>query len=302
MFSKYLCYLLLFTVVCCAKKNHIRHCTYYRFPSKEVECATKDVLLGWINVVNKPALRAEAVMQNVSQIVRLARGQQEKAYNAILDYQKFRESLDVAVNEKEIELINRAIQEANKSAAQTKECQLIAERAMEKANESKAASINYFDAVMRVAYFLWRVDPQGKWNYINVKTVLYRHGVGCEKEYNISKILDDNTGDIDSMNLTKWKNKTLDALQKTYDDMMINACRYHPNVRDDEKIELVKDAVAKSVERLKAAEHDFEWSLAAVEKAVTKLKNASRMVEETNNSLLASDIGKTFCEVVGQLR
>ncbi|CCD21468.1 hypothetical protein, conserved in T. vivax, partial [Trypanosoma vivax Y486] len=172
---------------------------------------------------------------------------------------------------------------------------------MEKAGESLVSSAICFDAIMRVACYLWKIDPSGEWNYVNVKEKLNKHGGDCKEAYNISKKLNDIAENMESMNLTAWKKKTLEALQKTYDDVKLNTSRYHWSVWNEGKVEGVKKAIEDAMDRLEIAARKFDLSHAAVDKAKKKLSDASRRVEETNNSLLASANGKMFCEVVGQL-
>ncbi|KAG8340149.1 hypothetical protein TRVL_09026 [Trypanosoma vivax] len=155
---------------------------------------------------------------------------------------------------------------------------------------------------MRVCNWLWRVSFIGSWDYTSVKATLDRHSVVCDEKYNISKVLDNNTGNIDSVNLTEWKNKTLDILQKTYNGVELNRCDYHPTLWNDNKIEEVKQAVEDAARHLEVSVQNFELSLTAVDKAVKRFENASNAVQAANNSLLASDNGRIFCEIVDRFR
>ncbi|CCD20522.1 hypothetical protein ERJ75_000484100 [Trypanosoma vivax] len=298
MVSKCFYFLLLCSVVWCdASKTH-KKCSYKDPLPIELVCATQDVIWGWLNVVNQPALRAEAVKRNVSEVMQKAREVRGEADAAIAEYKKILVSLDSFRNRKEIEAIDQAIADVSKSIERANQSELKAENATKAAEDSIASSIGCFNDIMRVAFWLWKVKPDGEWSYAKVKATLDQHDKGCKEKYNVSVILN-NTGNIDTMNLTEWKKTTLEVLKKTYDGIKSNECGYHWSVRDDEKIKEVKDAVEEAVDLLDVAVRNFELSRAAVNDAKKKLENASRKVEETNNSLLASANGKVFCEVVG---
>ncbi|KAH8616376.1 hypothetical protein ERJ75_000482500 [Trypanosoma vivax] len=297
MVSKGFCLLLLFSVLWydvaanpyrCRSKNN----------SREIRCATRDVMWGWLNVVNQPVLRAEGVIKNVSKIKQQAHEMRSKAEVAIVEYRKLLASLNSTGSENEIKVINQAIADVSDGIAQTNNSELKAKNATNEAEESLASSARCFDAIMRVACYLWGVDPDGKWNNTSVKATLEQYDEGCEEKYNISKTLSSNIGHIDFMDLTEWKSKTLDALQKAYEKVESRKSHYHTILTKGDKIKEVKDAVSGAMGRLEVAVKNFELYRAAVETAIAKINNASCMVKEANSSLLASENGKTFCEVV----
>ncbi|CCD21789.1 hypothetical protein TRVL_07762 [Trypanosoma vivax] len=302
MVSKCFFLLLLFPVLCCEATVNGQKCENIKDLTLEQKCATRDVLLGWMKVVNKPALRAEAVMRNVSVITQQALDLRKKAHIAINKYKKLRASLSSSGNNKaEIALIDGAITAASEAVAQTNESELKAKHAASEAEASETASTNYFNAVMRVARLVWRLSADGKWNYEKVKEQLDKCGNGCKKESNISETLDSNTANIDSMNLTQWKNKTLEVLQKTYKVIVSNKCNYSLILtKDDEKVRDVIKAVEDAVGRLEIAVHNLELFHAAVNNADSKLESASNVVEAANNSLLAFANGKVFCEIISR--
>ncbi|KAG8340821.1 hypothetical protein TRVL_08355 [Trypanosoma vivax] len=115
------------------------------------------------------------------------------------------------------------------------------------------------------------------------------------------KILNNSTENIDTVNLTEWKDKALQVLEKTYLDIESNKCNYHPTLTNsNEKIRDVKKAIVEAVGRLEVAVKNFELYRVAVSDAVKKVNSASSVVEEANSFLLASANGKIFCKVVGQ--
>ncbi|CCD20988.1 hypothetical protein ERJ75_000075700 [Trypanosoma vivax] len=300
MVSKCFCCLLLFSVLWCDATASAHWCSEKRPLPREKVCATKDVLLGWMNVANKPALRAEAVMKNVSEIMLRARNIKAKAENLMTKYEKLLASLYPADYKEELAIIDQAIVDVNKSIGRANESELISKNALKAAEDSFGSSTICFNAIMRAAHVMWKSGINGKWNYTSVKATLDKHSVDCDEKYNISKILDSSTGDIDSVNLTEWKNKTLDILQKTYNRVELNKCDYHSTLWNDNKVEDVKKAVMDAVRHLEVAVHSFELSHTALNKAVNSLESASNAVQAANNSLLASNNAKLFCEIVFQ--
>ncbi|CCD19401.1 hypothetical protein ERJ75_001203900 [Trypanosoma vivax] len=301
MFSKCFYLLLLFSVLRCDATQVTARCSYGSHLSNELKCATKDVLFGWMSVVNKPALRAEAMKKNASEVTRRAHDVQGRAEVAIVEYKKVRALLNSVDNSKaEIRLIDEAIADANGSIVEAKESEMKAANAIKAAEQSVATSKDCFDAVMRVAHFVWGASADGVWNYTSVKEKLDRYGKNCEKEYNISKKLSDYAENMENMNLTEWKDKALQLLQETYDNLMMSGCRYHGIItNNNEKLQIVEKAVKGAVEYLEVAVQSFKLSHIAMEKAINKLENASRKVSEANNSMLASANGEVFCEIVG---
>ncbi|KAG8340606.1 hypothetical protein TRVL_08568 [Trypanosoma vivax] len=102
------------------------------------------------------------------------------------------------------------------------------------------------------------------------------------------------------MNLTEWRNNALRVLDETYDLIKSNETKYHPTVRDPDKIRDVKQAVQDTISRLEVAVLSFELSREAANEARNNLEHASKVVEAAKNSLLASVNGKVFCEIVVQ--
>ncbi|KAG8342100.1 hypothetical protein TRVL_07068 [Trypanosoma vivax] len=302
MVSKCFFLLLLFPVAWCDATVKRPLYLLKRDLTPEEKCATQDVMWGWLNVVNQPALRAEAVKRNVSEVMQKAREVREKADAAITEYKKILVSLDPTSNEKEIEAVDQAIADVNKSIERADQSEQKASKATKQAEESITSSTHCFNAIMRVARYLWAVDSDGTWNYASVKETFDVHDTDdCKKKYNVSKILN-NTGNIDTMNLTLWVNNALSILQRTYNDIKSNKEKYHWSVTaSDDKINEVKKAVVEAVGRLEVAVKNFDSYRVAVSDAKEKLENASRQVGEINNLLLASVSGKMFCEVVGRL-
>ncbi|CCD20197.1 hypothetical protein, conserved in T. vivax [Trypanosoma vivax Y486] len=115
------------------------------------------------------------------------------------------------------------------------------------------------------------------------------------------KILNSSTEHIDTVNLTEWKDKALQVLNKTYNGIKLNTKKYHWSLTNgSEKIGDVQKAAVKAVARLEVAVKNFELYRVAVSDAVKKVNSASSMVEEANKSVLASVNGKIFCKVVGR--
>ncbi|CCD19579.1 hypothetical protein, conserved in T. vivax, partial [Trypanosoma vivax Y486] len=301
MDSKCFCLLLLFSaVVWCDVATSANHCKSPRHPSNEVVCATKDVLLGWLHVTKRPALRAEAVMKNVSEIMQRARDMRSRAENEAIKYEKLRASLVSSGTNEQLTIINQSIAAVSEAITQINESEQRANEATKEAEESIKSSAYCFSAIMRVAHYLWYVSSDGTWNYTSVKAIFDAHSsVGCEEKYNIMKTLN-NTGNIDTMDLTEWKNKTLQVLNKTYNGIKLNTKKYHWSVFSEGKVEEVKKQVVDAVDRLEVAVQSFESYRTAVNSARKKLENASHQVGETKNSLLAAANGKVFCEVVSQ--
>ncbi|CCD18437.1 hypothetical protein, conserved in T. vivax [Trypanosoma vivax Y486] len=297
MFSKCFCLLLLFTVLWCNVAINAYNCRDSRPHPKELRCATKDVIWGWLHVINRPALRAEAVKKNVSEIMQRVRDMRNEAEELFVKYKEFHEVLKSTENKEDIALINQAIADVKDVIVQTNKSELMARDATKEADASIITSSLCFSDIIRVACFLWDVGLTGNWNYANVKEVLDQHDKDCEDKYGISKILDNTTENIDNMNLTEWKDRALHILQETYANVVVNKSRYHWTLRDGTKIKDVKDAVSDAVDRVEVAVKKFELYQIAVDEAKNKLDNASR---EVNNSVLASASGKVFCEIVKQ--
>ncbi|KAG8340005.1 hypothetical protein TRVL_09167 [Trypanosoma vivax] len=115
------------------------------------------------------------------------------------------------------------------------------------------------------------------------------------------KILNSSTENIDTVNLTEWKDKALQVLNKTYNGIKLNTKKYHWSLTNgSEKIGDVQKAAVKAVARLEVAVKNFELYRVAVSDAVKKVNSASSVVEAANNSVLASVNGKIFCEIVGR--
>ncbi|CCD19931.1 hypothetical protein, conserved in T. vivax [Trypanosoma vivax Y486] len=152
---------------------------------------------------------------------------------------------------------------------------------------------------MRVACYLWNVSPDGVWNYTNVKTKLDQYGTDCTGNHNISKTLDNYAQNMENVDLAQWKNYTLQVLQETYDEIALNKTKYHRVLTNgNEKINEVKDAVAKAVERLEDSLKELELLQTVVNTADKKVEDASRNAKAANDFILASANGKVFCEIV----
>ncbi|CCD19417.1 hypothetical protein, conserved in T. vivax, partial [Trypanosoma vivax Y486] len=300
MVSKCFCLLLLFSVLHCGASKRPRK-SWSKYPlTPEETCDAKDVLWGWLHVVNKPALRAEAVKKNVSEIMQRARDMRTKAENLMAKYEKIRALLVSTGNEEELAIIDQGISDVNKAIARVNQSELISKNAMKAAEDSSGSSTICFNALMRAAHVLWKSEADGRWNYTSVKATLDQRGNYCERRYGISKILDDNIGNIDAMNLTEWRNNALRALDETYDSIKSNETKYHPTVRDPDKIRDVKQAVQDTVSLLEVAVQGFELSREAANEARNNLEHASKVVKAAENSFLASVNGKVFCEIVVQ--
>ncbi|KAH8619419.1 hypothetical protein ERJ75_000170000 [Trypanosoma vivax] len=75
------------------------------------------------------------------------------------------------------------------------------------------------------------------------------------------------------MNLTEWRNNALRALDETYDSIKSNETKYHPTVRDPDKIRGVKQAVQDTISRLEVAVQSFELSREAANEARNNLEH-----------------------------
>ncbi|CCD20186.1 hypothetical protein, conserved in T. vivax [Trypanosoma vivax Y486] len=303
MASKCFWLLMFFLVAWCdATTKHVHYCWNKRITSREKKCATQDVVWGWLNVVNQPALRAEAVKKNVSEVMLRARDMRSRAENEAIKYKKLRASLVSSGTNAELAIISQSIAAVSEAIAQINQSEQKANEAMKKADESIISSTHCFNAIMRVACYLWAVDSDGTWNYASVKETFDVHDTDdCKKKYNVSKILNSSTENIDTVSLAEWKKKTLEVLNKTYDGIKLNTSRYHWSVTtSDDKINEVRKAVAEAVGHLEVAVQNFELYRTTVNDAVKKVSNASSVVEAANNSVLASANGKMLCEVVGR--
>ncbi|KAH8619317.1 hypothetical protein ERJ75_000180200 [Trypanosoma vivax] len=298
MVSKYFCLLLLFSALRCGASKRPRK-NWPKYPlTPEETCDAKDVLWGWLHVVNRPALRAEAVKKNVSEIMQRARDMRTKAENLMTKYDKIRASLYPADNKEELAIIDQAIADVNDAIVQTNQLKLNAEKATKSAKDSFDSTISCFGDIMRAAHIMWGVNLIAASNYTSVKEILDKFGKDCSGMYNISKILDAKTGNIDTMDLTEWKNRTLCALRETYKMIESNKTKYHWTLWNDEKMERVKDTVNKSVERLEDSLKELELLQTAVNTADKKVEDASRNAKAANDFILASANGKVFCEII----
>ncbi|CCD18491.1 hypothetical protein, conserved in T. vivax [Trypanosoma vivax Y486] len=299
MVSKGFCILLLFSVVYCDALHKPKTCWPYDSPTKNQKCAAQDVIWGWMNILNKPALMAEEVMKNVSEVMHKTRGLRKKAEVAISEYERVLASLISAGNE-DAEIVNNAIENVRESIARANEVELVAENAAKEASGSLYSTTTCFHDIVRAAHMLWDINVNVRPYYTSVKAALVQHRSACEREYNSPKVLEDNKESIDGMNLTEWKIKTLQVLQKTYKDINSSKCKYHWTLWSGEKALNVENAVKDRVNRLGIAVHNFKLYFTAVNDAEKKLDDASRKVEGANNSLLAFVNGKVYCEVVDQ--
>ncbi|KAH8619350.1 hypothetical protein ERJ75_000179000 [Trypanosoma vivax] len=220
---------------------------------------------------------------------------------AIEEYKSVLASLkSTGGNEEWVQTVNQAIADVNKSIALANDSELNANKAAKEAEASLTSSAYSFSAIMRVACYLWNVSPDGVWNYTNVKTKLDQYGTDCTGNHNISKTLDNYAQNMENVDLAQWKNYTLQVLQETYDEIALNKTKYHRVLTNgNEKINEVKDAVAKAVERLEDSLKELELLQTAVNTADKKVEDASRNAKAAND-LLASANGKVFCEIVKQ--
>ncbi|CCD18595.1 hypothetical protein, conserved in T. vivax, partial [Trypanosoma vivax Y486] len=273
MVSKYFCLLLLFTVLWCDAATSASYCRSLHPSSKEVECTTRDVILGWLHVTKRPALRAEAVKKNVSEAMQRAHRIRSQARVAIEEYKSVLASLkSTGGNEEWVQTVNQAISDVNKSIALANDSELNANKAAKEAEASLTSSAYSFSAIMRVACYLWNVSPDGVWNYTNVKTKLDQYGTDCTGNHNISKTLDNYAQNMENVDLAQWKNYTLQVLQETYDEIALNKTKYHRVLTNgNEKINEVKDAVAKAVERLEDSLKELELLQTVVNTADKKV-------------------------------
>ncbi|KAH8604663.1 hypothetical protein ERJ75_001637600 [Trypanosoma vivax] len=161
-------------------------------------------------------------MRNVSKIRQHVHDLRVKANATIEEYKKFRASLkSTGNNRNEVEKVDKAIADVSGIIA--------------RANESLQGANSCFSAIMRVACCLWNVDSGGEWNHKSVKARLDEHGKNCTEAHNISIILNNSAENVGTMDLTKWKNKTLNVLEETYKVIKSDTSRHHWSARDDDK-------------------------------------------------------------------
>ncbi|KAH8616157.1 hypothetical protein ERJ75_000508100 [Trypanosoma vivax] len=161
-------------------------------------------------------------MRNVSKIRQHVHDLRVKANATIEEYKKFRASLkSTGNNRNEVENVDKAIADVSGIIA--------------RANESLQGPSLCFSAIMRVACCLWNVDSGGEWNHKSVKARSDEHGKKCTEAHNISIILNNSAENVGTMDLTKWKNKTLSVPEETHKVIESDTSRHHWSARDDDK-------------------------------------------------------------------
>ncbi|KAG8342615.1 hypothetical protein TRVL_06562 [Trypanosoma vivax] len=300
------CVLLLALSSASAGRTPDRKC-----PSKEgneQKCASKDLLLGWLSVANRIAVRAEEVKQNATAITKRV---SEVRKNATAAAAKVQETLDVlkkqAPDEKTGSLqqisrdINSAVARANSSAAKAK-------NAAEVASTSIKSATSAFGFVSLAVRGLTRYDLKSVLDYNGAKSTVDKIVVDdklCPNKHNVSKRLSQKAEElVEGANLIKWKKEMVDLLNSTHEEVQSNdsICHWTFISNDNEKLKNVINAVEDAVKELMIAVESFNAAYAEEKIAAAAVNNATNEVHNINESITGSvkQASDGVCDVIGR--
>ncbi|CCD19145.1 hypothetical protein, conserved in T. vivax [Trypanosoma vivax Y486] len=283
------CTVLVFLLTAAAHVGLVQlYCANADEATPKQKCAAKDVLRGWLIVVNKTYVRAEGVVQNATQVEERARRFRADASAALAAAQKVLKasklfSVGTAQVEKSIreisrsmELVNMSVKEATNATAAAKQSKESVIFGLNSIALATKVIVKYYSgvylSVSNVSELVERIDSKGR---------------ECSSG-NFSVQLKDQAEKLDVTSVTEWKEEMVSMVNKTYDTFKKNMSAFHWTFRDGEKQEDVLNAIRNATERLIVAVDSFDAASKAESEALEVFRNVTNEIQRANQTLLNS--------------
>ncbi|CCD18903.1 hypothetical protein, conserved in T.vivax [Trypanosoma vivax Y486] len=290
--------------VCCANAAPI--CRTKHAPRTEAtdeqKCAGKNMLLGWLNVANKTALRAEAVQRNVTDIRQRASELRSSAQASLDEVRNVMEQTTGYASY--AATVKRAMKEIHDAIEQTNKLEVDANSAEKVAESSVANAFSASSIISVAASSISGLKYDGSTTFEATRLKLDKITVrdnSCPTNFTRSAAL---VGQAEKLsnhdNLTEWKEETLRLLQEASDELQSNERACHWTFND--KLENLMLTVQSAAEQLDTAVGSFNRIRMAVCGAEAAIKKAAVDIRTVNETILNSfkKNGADLCSMVGK--
>ncbi|KAH8620369.1 hypothetical protein ERJ75_000083300 [Trypanosoma vivax] len=268
-------------------------------------CAARELLLGWLNVTNKTAVRAEKVKQNATKLRDRANEVEVKARASLRGAKNVLERLRTTMYEN-ISVVNRSVNMLESAIANLNTFQRKAEKAVKNAEDSIEKAANAYGVILITARVVNRNLKE--WETISyataekqIRDIVVDAGM-CPEQLFLAANLTRQTAALEvSPELNEWKNATISLLRKAQDDLQSDEQRCHSTFAEhNKKFPELKAAIEGTVEPLGVALKDLNEAYTVVQQADSTVKSATNAVATMNETMLSSfnRSGALLCDML----
>ncbi|KAH8615856.1 hypothetical protein ERJ75_000542400 [Trypanosoma vivax] len=308
MAPQYLCVAVLLLATTHAASETLNCATYHSQVKDTHRCATAGLLRGWLNVVNRTAMRFSEVLRNATEIKNSAGAALKKANEALEGAKKVLSKLEKG--SKEAVAVQNVIVDVNNAVKRMKESEANADSVKSAADDSERLKTDGFGSISRAAGFFVGYTYT-EWQYDLLRDKIDRiltknsNKAVCVLVRNVSSELSAYAEQLNNstLNLTAWKNKMLELLKTTYDELQNNSSTCVGILKNSpEKLNDLKWAVGNASDKLIVAVEKFEvarLAIEAVEANIAKAEDNVKNVTTTAHDSLKRN-GTVLCGILQQ--
>ncbi|CCD21286.1 hypothetical protein, conserved in T. vivax, partial [Trypanosoma vivax Y486] len=269
------------------------------------KCVAKDLLLGWLLVINKTSVRLDEVRKNATVMAENAKKLRKEGSAALANATEVLSEL--SKNSEEALKVRKIINDINDTIAWANETERNLSEASNVTQEVERLTADGYGAVSRtVWHFTGDRYGDGYLKYGRAREMVEAikpKQLECHKEVNVSKTLSDYAEKLNDfkMNLTEWKTGMLDKIQIAYNTTQNNMTTCLAVFTNDQsRVEQVMSAVRSALDRLVVSVKKVDAFLLQREKAQENITTANGSMKTMTTSMFDSlkQNGAALCDML----
>ncbi|KAH8620298.1 hypothetical protein ERJ75_000077100 [Trypanosoma vivax] len=269
------------------------------------KCTTRDLLWGWLHVINKISVRIDEVHKNASEIAKGVVELRKEAKIALANATKFLNEFDS--NHEEHHRMKEVMKNISDAITWANESERNATEAANTSNITGNFIRDGYGAISLVVHKFKGGDYVQELKYDALSTkigeIMISKNGGCARVHNVSRDLIAYAEKLHNKetNLTEWKTEMLKTIKSTYNDTQSNATTCQSVFNNHEKVNEVMNAVGNLSEQLIVVVKHLEMSILTRDRARKNIAAANESMETATANMLNS-LKQDGAELCGILR
>ncbi|CCD20401.1 hypothetical protein ERJ75_000159300 [Trypanosoma vivax] len=269
------------------------------------KCTTKDLIWGWLHVVNKIYERLSEVRKNATEIAKGVVELRKEANTALANATKLLNELDS--NHEEYRRAKEVMKNISDATAWADESERNATEAADAANITEDFIRDGYGAISLVVWYFrgGNYVQELKYDALSAKIgeIAISKENACARVHSVSGVLIDHAEKLhdEKTSLTEWKTGMLEAIKTTYNDTQSNKTTCLGVFNDHEKVGQVTAAVGKLSEQLIVKVKHLNAALQQREKARENIAAANNDMNTMTTNMLNS-LKKNGAGLCGMVR
>ncbi|CCD19297.1 hypothetical protein, conserved in T. vivax [Trypanosoma vivax Y486] len=271
------------------------------------KCVAKDLLLGWLYVINKTSVRLDEVRKNATAMAEGAKELRKEA-NAALN-SAANVLIGLGSNSNEALGVKEIMKNISDAITWVNESERNASEAADVTDITEGLTEVGYAAISRVHWYF-----RDKFKYVQehwadkgpseVVETIFPATLQCPNMINVSKTLSDYADKLDdsTIRLDAWRVEMLKKIQTTHNDTQGNGTTCHSIFNNRDRMHEVMGAVANLSDRLIVVVRKLHAALLVREKARANVDAANENMKTMTTSMLNSlkQNGTALCEMLRQ--